>query len=136
MCGRLKLLGQRLFVKHIKVVANDDEDPNAGLGESLNDLVDYLDYMLKFPALEKNNEHLATTSLNYIGLLSGDGRTVVGKHVPETTKVLGAVPSPGEGDTTGTTFKSLHDTLGSVEIDKFRGLAYEAFNDPDKVDSL
>ena len=39
LVGRFKLLGQRLLIDHIKVVANNDKDLNAGLGKDLDDFV-------------------------------------------------------------------------------------------------
>ena len=55
LMGRFKLLGERLLTDHIKVVANDDTDLNAGLGKDLDDFVDWLDYMFKFTGKEKEN---------------------------------------------------------------------------------
>ena len=45
---RFKLLGERLLIDHIKVVANEDKDLNAGLGKDLDYFVDWLDYMFQF----------------------------------------------------------------------------------------
>ena len=77
LTGSFKLLGEHLLIDHIKVVANDDKDLNAGLGKDLDDFVDWVDYMFKFTQMEKENDAVAYKTLRRMGLLSGEGRLVL-----------------------------------------------------------